>query len=343
MSRRAVQIGWVVGLALGGWLLVHMGHGPLTTPSSVRPSSLRQWWSSHDAATAMMSVLRLVSLVLDGYLLVTTVAGAGARAARCARAVRVLDIVTPASVKRMLVAPMGGLVFSPLNPPAAVTAVWQSSLVAHVAPARTLAAAPDSVVLVPVAGGPPLVEISPAAPRPASGSADTAATTNGTGADSTATINGTAADSAATTSGNGAGARLPTTTSGNGAGARAPTTTSGNGAAAPGQATTSHNAASASSAGPEGGPEPRTRPAGDALDAVTSAGSPAAFETWTVQHGDNCWTIAKRVLSARIGRQATAAEIAPLWAALIAANRDQLRGAPSLIYPGERLVIPPAP
>jgi hypothetical protein len=56
-----------------------------------------------------------------------------------------------------------------------------------------------------------------------------------------------------------------------------------------------------------------------------------------VRAGDNLWVIAQRALGG-----ATNAEIAPYWRRVIAANTATLRSHdPNLIFPGERLVLPP--
>lgn len=56
-----------------------------------------------------------------------------------------------------------------------------------------------------------------------------------------------------------------------------------------------------------------------------------------VRAGDNLWVIAQRALGS-----ATNAEIAPYWRRVIAANTAKLRSHdPDLIFPGERVVLPP--
>ena len=61
-----------------------------------------------------------------------------------------------------------------------------------------------------------------------------------------------------------------------------------------------------------------------------------------VRAGDSLWLIARAWLTDASGRAPADAEIANYWRAVIAANRPTLRsGDPSLIYPGEILVLPP--
>ena len=61
--------------------------------------------------------------------------------------------------------------------------------------------------------------------------------------------------------------------------------------------------------------------------------------------GDNLWRIARDHLSRQrsggSGRP-TNNEVAAYWIKLVEANRDRLRsGDPDLIYPGERVTLPP--
>jgi nucleoid-associated protein YgaU len=61
-----------------------------------------------------------------------------------------------------------------------------------------------------------------------------------------------------------------------------------------------------------------------------------------VRAGDSLWLIARARLTDASGRAPADAEVANYWRAVIAANRPTLRsGDPSLIYPGEILVLPP--
>jgi len=61
--------------------------------------------------------------------------------------------------------------------------------------------------------------------------------------------------------------------------------------------------------------------------------------------GDNLWELAARQLATLAGRsrvEIADAEITPYWVRVCDANRALLRsGDPSLIYPGERVVLPP--
>ena len=69
-------------------------------------------------------------------------------------------------------------------------------------------------------------------------------------------------------------------------------------------------------------------------------------QAYRVQRGDNLWTIARDHLrSARSGGsgEPTNREVAEYWAKVVEANRNGLRsGDPDLIYPDEKIALPPA-
>ncbi len=72
---------------------------------------------------------------------------------------------------------------------------------------------------------------------------------------------------------------------------------------------------------------------------------PAAHDEIVVVAGDNLWELAARHLaltSARTRAEVSDAEIAPYWARVCDTNRDRLvSGDPNLVFPGERVVLPP--
>ena len=74
------------------------------------------------------------------------------------------------------------------------------------------------------------------------------------------------------------------------------------------------------------------------------AADPAVPEEWEVRDGDNLWDIAASHLGAVSGRRGDDvpdAEVVPYWRSVCDTNRGSLRsGHPSLIYPGERIVLP---
>jgi len=75
----------------------------------------------------------------------------------------------------------------------------------------------------------------------------------------------------------------------------------------------------------------------------TDPAAPAGeARTVVVGRGDNLWEIARREVSNRLGRAATATETDPYWRVLVEINRPRLVDAavPDLIYPGQVLQLP---
>ena len=71
------------------------------------------------------------------------------------------------------------------------------------------------------------------------------------------------------------------------------------------------------------------------------AAPPGLPDRYTVQRGDNLWTIAANHL-ADSGVTRSNGRIAPYWKELIQENRGGLRsGNPDLIFPGETVTLPP--
>ena len=114
--------------------------------------------------------------------------------------------------------------------------------------------------------------------------------------------------------------------------------------AAAAQTSTSTTSTTATSAPPATVTMHRLGPAEPRVEAPRPAPAvvPAASDRWTVKPGECFWSIADEVLTARLGRVATDAEIVPYWRRLIEANRHQLAQPdnPDLIYPAQVFVIP---
>jgi len=93
------------------------------------------------------------------------------------------------------------------------------------------------------------------------------------------------------------------------------------------------------------GPPTTVRPPTPTRPVLPRPPRPTATTTvHTVRPGDHLWGITRAVLGERLGREPTAAEIVPLWRAVIAANTARLRsGDPALVFPGEQVVVPPSP
>jgi len=87
--------------------------------------------------------------------------------------------------------------------------------------------------------------------------------------------------------------------------------------------------------------EPRADPRAPAPD---TAGH-AQAQVHVVAAGEHLWRIAADHLAAHRGvarAQLTPGDVASYWHALVAANADRLRsGDPDLVYPGERIRLPP--
>lgn len=63
---------------------------------------------------------------------------------------------------------------------------------------------------------------------------------------------------------------------------------------------------------------------------------------YTVQPGDNMWSIAADCLAAREGKTPSADRVAEVWRQMIDLNRGRIiSGDPDLIFPGEQLLVPP--
>ncbi|MBV9936395.1 MAG: hypothetical protein JO367_19030 [Actinobacteria bacterium] len=87
-----------------------------------------------------------------------------------------------------------------------------------------------------------------------------------------------------------------------------------------------------------------SKTAGGRGHSVQTAPAPNLGEvsgTWRVRHGDCMWSISRKVLTARLGRAPSNAEIARYWRPLIEANRSRLvTGDPGLLFAGQELVLP---
>ena len=70
---------------------------------------------------------------------------------------------------------------------------------------------------------------------------------------------------------------------------------------------------------------------------------PSAPRQVQVVFGDSFWTLATRLAADRLHESPSAAQIVPVWQALIAANSSRLPvpGNPDLIYPGQVFLLPP--
>jgi nucleoid-associated protein YgaU len=75
--------------------------------------------------------------------------------------------------------------------------------------------------------------------------------------------------------------------------------------------------------------------------AGAEAVEPPSTGTWVVEPGDSFWSIADEIVTDRLGRAPSDAEVAAYWSVLVAANADRLvTGDPDVIYPGQQLLLP---
>jgi nucleoid-associated protein YgaU len=80
---------------------------------------------------------------------------------------------------------------------------------------------------------------------------------------------------------------------------------------------------------PTGPPPPSARPA---------ASTPTT--TWTVQSGDDLWSIAQAVVGGTSGPMASIADTTTYWRTLVAAN-SSIVADPNLVFAGQILTLPP--
>jgi nucleoid-associated protein YgaU len=92
---------------------------------------------------------------------------------------------------------------------------------------------------------------------------------------------------------------------------------------------------------PPAAPVPPVAPIPESSALREGAAPPGPQDRYSVQRGDNLWTIAANRL-ADSGITRSNSRIAPYWRELIQENRSGLRsGNPDLIFPGETVTLPP--
>jgi len=138
---------WMAALVGCLRLLGLIGRGALGAPPVTHGmAAVRAWAATRDASTVTVATLRVVAIGLAWYLLATSAAGIVARLSGVAAAVRITDVVTLPSVRRLLAAAAGLALLTATTPAFAAT----SQL-----PARTAPTAPAPVLSVLPALRPP--------------------------------------------------------------------------------------------------------------------------------------------------------------------------------------------
>lgn len=84
-------------------------------------------------------------------------------------------------------------------------------------------------------------------------------------------------------------------------------------------------------------------PARGLADSAAASPEPRQIKVWIVEPGDDLWSIAASVIRSDLGLSPSDREVAPYWLRLIEANRSTLPDPdnPSLIFAGERILLPP--
>ena len=97
--RRAVVA--PISLAVAVAVLVVAGRGDLATPPVGSAAELSAWLDRTDTVTATLAIVRLLALVVGGWLLVASCVGAAARMAGRARLAAVADRALPSALRRL--------------------------------------------------------------------------------------------------------------------------------------------------------------------------------------------------------------------------------------------------
>lgn len=340
--RSVVVLGaWCLGLAVAVATLQHLGRGALAAPPFGHPWRLPEWAAAEDPAAAAVAVFRLAALGVSWYLVAATGLGMVLRLARARTLVRWADGWTFAPLRRLLHASLGaGLVVAAWAGPATAAVAHPS---ADVPVLRSLddgrgaapgagdeqpAGADDAAADPTPDAGPDLAAPSPDEPvdlDPADPAAPAAADPGppGTGPPSAADP-GPPADPA-----------------------HAPTSPAPPLDAAPSPPAPSTPTYPPVPAPPAVSPAPPaatppTTPAPAPAPDPEPAPAPPTPGTYTVQHGDNFWRIARSILADAQGHPPTNHEIAPYWQRLIDANRTHLAHPddPNLLFAGQTLEVP---
>ena len=316
--RRSVAL--VAGLALALVALAAMRPGLPLGADLPRPGHWTTWLAHVGPAVALMATIRLVGLVVGGYLLAVAALDLAANLTRSAALATIARRVTVPTARRLIAGVTGA-------------GLAMSITVAAVAPGLASASPrPTTTVTSPTrpAGGAcpdPLGQTNPAyaSGRPSDHDCPNITMRQTNPAYASGVDDRTAPEDPAA-----APAGPPTDP--------AATTDPPTMRRLDPEPTTSVPAAPAPdpTAGPTTGPP---APAADPAPAAPSTSS------WTIAPGDHLWRVAERTLQAAWGRRPRVAETATYLDALIQANHDVLvvRDEPDLVFPGQVFTLPVVP
>lgn len=351
----APLLAWLLGLLVGVVAFHRLGTGVLAPPALTQPDTWSAWAAQREPIEAVIALVRLVVLALAWYLVGVTTIGLIARLAEAARLVRVVDVLTVPSVRRLLQASLG------LGLATAVVAAATPGLGPTAAPVVAVTVSEDADAVTAADTGEPMplpdsgLDPSNAQPDGSSGSVQPVVDAEDPGVAGEEPeapqppphpVVPEAPVAPDTPTGDTA---LPDHLASLGIGEE-------QGAAQP-----PGDAEVSPSEGQEQAPPQAMDQEVDGDDAsqterdlggvdpggVELGGVDPGLTTGPDEHvvvsGDSLWRIAEQALEASIGRSATDAEVVPYWQALIAANQDRLvyPEDPDLIFPGQRLVLPP--
>jgi hypothetical protein len=332
--RVAPLLAWL-GLLLGLIAaMVAAGRGSLVGPALADPASWSDWAARVGAPAAALSVVRLVVLALVVWLLAVTIVSFGLAATRRGREVEVSELLGLPIVRRVVHGALGlGL--------AGAAAAGGAGLGGGGGAVRVATPPPITVDARP---WPSPSTSTPTSTTAATSSATSSATSTETPSPSPSSTTTSSSPPVDTTVPIGASIVTATTVT-------IPLTVPD-----PGLIVTATTAAPAAPlAGPPGGTAPSPVASDASGPPASGVGEPATSptrdpggavgRTWVVRPGEHLWSIARRVVEDATGQPASEAAIAPYWETLVAANRTRMPvpANPDLLFPGDRLVVPPIP
>ena len=324
-------------LTLAGitFLLYRIGEGALSGPPLLRPPEILTWWQQRGAVLATFSTAREVLFWVACYLCTLSAAGVVARATHSARLAHALSGCRLPGAKTMMAAAVG------VSAVGAVVAAGAGPSFA------SDGSSPSNAQFAPLADvskdRPVLRYVGPAEPAPVlgytgAGGGAGAGTDQGSIAPALKRTDLPPADAPGReVCPNGCQIRHPNGQTSlrrtapaersvpNGAGAEA-------GSAEAGSTEAGSTEAGAAEAGAAGGAASGTAGSGNT-------------DVWVVRPGDDLWSIAEATLARAWGHPPADADLARYWWRVVQTNRADLPepANPSLLFPGDRIAIPPPP